>query len=208
MPQLCKKSSSLKNTKKKCCTHIRISNRVQWFWHFLKNSICFMCFWFGLEILRLCYKKAFFEILNDFLSYLTFYPPKKVAPPLLRAEKNFFEIGRTGIKRSGILRWFQKCAEVLSLAKRKKNLQKNWFLRDLENLAKKCFFWEKISWNFLTQEFYTFLKSAQNSASFDTLWAQFWRYFFKTPIRDGAIILEVKRSNKIETVQYFKKASF
>jgi hypothetical protein len=36
---------------------------------FFINPICFMCFWFGLEILRLVYKKAFFEILNGF--YLT-----------------------------------------------------------------------------------------------------------------------------------------
>jgi hypothetical protein len=33
---------------------------------FFRNSICFMCFWFGLEILRLVYKKVFFEILNGF----------------------------------------------------------------------------------------------------------------------------------------------
>ncbi len=25
---------------------------------FFRNSICFMCFWFGFEILRLVYKKA------------------------------------------------------------------------------------------------------------------------------------------------------
>ncbi len=31
------------------------------------------CFWFGLEILRLVYKKEFFKILRV-LSYLTFYP--------------------------------------------------------------------------------------------------------------------------------------
>jgi hypothetical protein len=34
--------------------------------HFFRNSICFMCFLFGLEILRLVYKKEFFEILNGF----------------------------------------------------------------------------------------------------------------------------------------------
>jgi hypothetical protein len=48
---------------------------------------------------------------------LTFYPLKKVASPLIRVDKNFFKIGRTGgIKRS---------AEVLSLAKGEKILQKN-----------------------------------------------------------------------------------
>jgi hypothetical protein len=51
-----------------------------------------MCFWFGLEIIRLGYKKmVFFLNIVWFLSYLTFYSQKKVAP--------------------------QKCAEVLSLAK-------------------------------------------------------------------------------------------
>jgi hypothetical protein len=58
------------------------------------------------------------------------------------------------------------------------------------------------------QEFYTFLKSAQNFASFDTLCTQFRRNFFSTLIRDNAVFLEVKRSNKIETVQYFKKCFF
>ncbi len=41
------------------------NTRVQWFWHFFRNSICFMWFWFGLEILRLVY-------IEQFLSYLTF----------------------------------------------------------------------------------------------------------------------------------------
>jgi hypothetical protein len=57
----------------------------------------------------------------------------------------------------------------------------------------------------LTQEFYTFLKSAQNSASLDTLHIQFRRNFFSTLLRDGAVFLEVTSSNKIETDQYFKK---
>jgi hypothetical protein len=48
------------------------------------------------------------------------------------------------------------------------------------------------------------LKSAQNSASFDTLHAQFGRIFL-TLIMDGAVFLEVKGSNKIKTEQYFKK---
>jgi hypothetical protein len=82
-------------------------------------------------------------------------------------------------------------------------------------LAKgKTFFTEKLNFprknlgNFLTEEFYTFLKSAQNSASFDTLHAQFQRNFFSTLIRDGAVFWEVKSSNKIETNQYFKKCFF
>ncbi len=58
------------------------------------RSLCFMWFWFGLEILRLVYKKAFCEI-----SYLSFYPSKKTAPSLIKVEKNFFEIGRAGYQK-------------------------------------------------------------------------------------------------------------
>ncbi len=56
------------------------------------------------------------------------------------------------------------------------------------------------------QEFYTFLNSAQNSASFDTLHTQFRRIFFSTLIRDSAVFLEVKSSNKIEIDKNFKNA--
>jgi hypothetical protein len=48
----------------------------------------------------------------------------------------------------------------------------------LENFAKNCFSEKKIFVNFLMQDFYTFLKSAQNSASFDTLCGQFRRNCF------------------------------
>jgi hypothetical protein len=51
------------------------------------------------------------------------------------------------------------------------------------------------------QEFHTFLKLSQNFGSFDTLCAQFRRKFGSTLIRDGAIFLEVKSSNKIEIIQ-------
>jgi hypothetical protein len=37
--------------------------------------------------------------IERFLSYLTFYPPKKVALTLIRAEKNVFKIVCKGIKR-------------------------------------------------------------------------------------------------------------
>ncbi len=43
---------------------------------------------------------------------------------------------------------------------------------------------QKIIGNFLTQEFYTVLKSAQSSASYDSL--------FSTLIRDGAIFWKLK----------------
>jgi hypothetical protein len=36
----------------------------------------------------------------------------------------------------------------------------------------------------------------------------FEEIFFSTPVRDGAVFLEVIKSNKIGTVQYFKKHFF
>ncbi len=74
------------------------------------RSLCFMWFWFGLEILRLVHKKVFFAKFSKSLKIQFFC-------------KNFFPLCQT-------------------------------------------------------QDFCTFLKSAQNSASFDTLHAKFWRNFF------------------------------
>jgi hypothetical protein len=53
-----------------------------------------------------------------------------------------------------------------------------------------------------------FVTEKLNSASFDTLNANFQRKKISTLIRDGAVFLEVKSSNKIETDQYFKKCFF
>jgi hypothetical protein len=79
-----------------------------------------MCFWFGLEIPRLVYKKVFFKILNErFQSYLTFYPPKKEAPSLIRVEKNF-EIRRTGYQRKLNFVLISKMCRSLKFGKRKK----------------------------------------------------------------------------------------
>jgi hypothetical protein len=79
-----------------------------------------MCFWFGLVIL--VYKKAFFEILYGFLSYFTFYPPKKVGPPLIR---------------------------VSSLAKGKKNLQKKLEFLGTWKILQKIVFLRKNLWELL-----------------------------------------------------------
>jgi hypothetical protein len=111
---------------------------------------------------------------------LTFYPPKKVAPPLIRAEKKFLQNWAYRVSKEA-----EFCADL-------KNEQKScvWqkakkIYRKTEFLRRKSFFGEKIFGNFLTQEFYTFLKLAQNFASFDTLCAPFRRKFFSTLIRDG-----------------------
>ncbi len=124
-----------------------------------------MCFWFDLEILRLVYKKAFFEILNGF--YLFDLLSSEKSSPLQELKKVSSKLGIQGIKRSGILRWFKKCVEVSGLAKGEKNLYKKLNFEGLGKFSKKSFFWEKF--------FYTFLK---NSASFDTLCVHFWRNFF------------------------------
>ncbi len=77
------------------------------------RSLCFMWFWFGLEILRLVYKKAFFKILIGF--YLIWaFNFQKTSTVLHKSWKNISsKLGVQGIKRSGILRWFQKCVELL-----------------------------------------------------------------------------------------------
>jgi hypothetical protein len=81
-------------------------------------------------------------------------------PPLIRVEKNFFKIGRAGYQKNRNFVLIPKMCRSLEFGKRDK-----LFYRKTELLG--------------TQEFYTFLKSAQNSASFDTLQAQFRRNFFK-----------------------------
>ncbi len=54
------------------------------------RSLCFMWFWFGLEILRLVYKKAFNKILNAF--YLIWpFNFKKIAPSLYKSWKKFLQ---------------------------------------------------------------------------------------------------------------------
>ncbi len=132
------------------------------------------------------YKKRVFWNIERFLSYLTFYPSKKVAPPLIRVEKQFLRNWTCRVSKERNFALISKMCKSLEFGKREK------FVDIKTEFCKKSFFWEKIFGNFLTQEFYTFLKSAQNSASIDTLHAQFRRNFFSTLIRDGAVFLEVK----------------
>jgi hypothetical protein len=76
-----------------------------------------------------------------FSIFLTFYPQKKAAPPLIRVEKKFSsKLGIQGIKRNRILRWFQKHAKVSSLAKEKKKITEfTEFLRTWKILQKMIF---------------------------------------------------------------------
>ena len=119
-----------------------------------------MCFWFGLEILRLVYKKCFLKYWTVSILFDLFTFEKSSAAPYESWKKISSKLGVQSIKRSGILRWFQKCAEVSSLAKERKNFfQKNWIFRDLENLAKNRFSekkslgtsWRKTSTHFWIQ---------------------------------------------------------
>ena len=130
--------------------------RVQWFWHFFRNSICFLCFWFGLEILRLVKKKCFLKYWSDW-SYLTLHPSKKT---LTRVEKKFL---------------------------------RNWACR----VSKEA-------------EFCTDSKMCRTLASRSSQ-----RFFLRKPIfckifqvPKNLLFSKDKRSNKIETVQYFKKHFF
>jgi hypothetical protein len=85
-----------------------------------------MCFCFGLEILIVVYKEHFLN-LERFLSYLTFYPPKKVGPPLRRVEKNFLKIVCKGKQKKWNFALISRCAEVLSLEKGEKIYKKGFF---------------------------------------------------------------------------------
>jgi hypothetical protein len=51
---------------------------------------------------------------------LTFYPSKKVAPPLIRAEKNFFEIGRAGYQKKRNFALISKILRSLEFGKMEK----------------------------------------------------------------------------------------
>ncbi len=72
---------------------------------------------FGLALKLKCFLKYWtVSILFDLLSF-----EKSSAAPYKSWKKISSKLAVQGIKRSGILRWFQKCGEVSSLAKGEKN---------------------------------------------------------------------------------------
>ncbi len=80
------------------------------------------------------------------------------------------KLGAKGNKRSGILRWFQKCVELLRQKVSKDFFSEKHFFAKFHKSLKIQFFC-KIFFPFCqTQHFCTFFKSAQNSASFDILY--------------------------------------
>jgi hypothetical protein len=94
------------------------------------RSLCFMWFWFGLEILRLVYQKAFFEILNGFYLIWAFILRKKQHPPLKELKKNFFEIGRAGYQKKRNFALISKmCRSLESRSSQKFFLRKTIFCK-------------------------------------------------------------------------------
>ncbi len=132
-----------------------------------------MCFWFGLEILRLVYKKVFFEILNSSILFdLSSFEKKS---RVWQKGQNFF--------------------------------QKNWIFRDLENFAKYHFSEKNLGELLDARVLHIF----EISTKFRFFWypaRPISKKFFSTLIRDVAVFLEGKSSNKIETDQYFKRRFF
>ncbi len=132
------------------------------------RSLCFMWFWFGLEILRLVYKNAFFKILIGFYLIWAFNFQNNSTVSTKSWKKNFFKIWRAGYQKKQNFALISKMCRTLA----SKSSQR-FFLRKIQ-------FFCKIFFPFCqTRDFCTFLKSAQNSASFDTLHAQFRRNFFQ-----------------------------
>ncbi len=131
-----------------------------------------------LEILRLVYKKAFFKILIGFYLIWAFNFQKNSTVPYKSWKIISSKLGVQGIKRSGILHWFQKCVELMCQKVPKDFFSEKRFFAKFYKSLKIQFFCKNFFPFCQTQDFFTFLKSAQNSASFDTLQAQFWRNFF------------------------------
>ncbi len=113
------------------------------------------------------------------------------------------KLGTKGVKRSGILRWFQKCVELL-----RQEVPKDFFPRKMIFFAK---FSKSLTLQFFCKFFFPFSK-LETSAYF---WNQrkipllsipctpnFEEIFFST------LFSEDNRSNKIETGSIFQKNAF
>ncbi len=108
------------------------------------------------------------------------------------------KLSTKGIKRSGILRWFQKCVELLCQEVHKDLLSENCFFAQFSKSLKNQFF----SKNFflLPNSRFHIFEISTKFRFFDTLYAQFWRNFFSTRLRDSATFfggLKVRRNHSI-----------
>ncbi len=92
------------------------------------RSLCFMCICFGLEILRLVLKKRFFKYWKVTILF-DLFTSKKIAPSLI-SWISFSKLGALHMvsKEGGILRWFQKCIDLL-----RQEVLKDFFLKCLKN---------------------------------------------------------------------------
>ncbi len=143
------------------------------------------------------------SILFDLLSF------KKSSSAPYKSWKKFLQNWPSRVSKEA-----EFCADFKNVQKSrvwqkgKKCLQKNWIFRDLENFAKNRFSeknslgtsWRKSSTHFWNQHKIPLLLIPCTP--------NFKEIFFSTLIRDGAVFLEVKSSNKIETDQYLKKTLF
>ncbi len=137
-------------------------------------TLCFMWFWFGLEILRLVNKKAFFKIFNSFYLIWPFHFQKYSIVQYKSWNKFSSKLGAKGIKRSGILRWFQKMCRILASRSFQRFLaEKNQFF-----------------YNFFPPLLNSrLLHICEISAKFRFFWYPLWtvlKIFFSTLIRGGA----------------------
>ncbi len=114
------------------------------------KSLCFMLFWFGLEILRLVYKKGFFKYWTVSILFYLFTSKK---------------LGAKGNKRSRILRWFHECVDLLGQEVSKFFFRIALFTKICQCLKNQFFCTFFFPFTKLKTFFCTFLKSVQNSAS-------------------------------------------
>ncbi len=136
----------------------------------------------------------------------TWAPLSDVAPCLVACIVGFSDFDIFFINSICLLALISKLCRNLVFGKREnKFYRKTWTWKILQKIF---FLRKKIFGNFLMQEFYTFLKSAQNSASFDTLYAQLWRNFFSTLRRDGAVFLKLKAQIRYKPFNILKNVFF
>jgi hypothetical protein len=80
---------------------------------------------------------------------LTFYPSKKTAQPLIRVEKNFFEIGRAGYPKKRNFGLISKMCRSLEFGKREKFFYRKTELLGTWKILPKIVFLRQIFWELL-----------------------------------------------------------
>ncbi len=106
---------------------------------------------------------CFFEILNGFHLIWPFILRKHKASPYKSWKKNFFKIWCAWYQKNWNFALISKLCRSLKFCKREKFFFKKTEFLGTWKVLQKIVFLRKNLLNFLTQEFYAFLKSAQNS---------------------------------------------